>query len=149
MFINTLFGLLIPWIAGIFLLRRDAKIFLLIAPFAAVVAFTFDVVGFHLKFWRIHPMDDIESFAALPMYFGIYPILTGFLFYFIKRSNRNPTLWILLFTLLTTIIEYTGVVIGLVHYYNGWTIFWTFVSYLLAYIVCYGYFILLKKYVDV
>lgn len=149
MFFNVLFGLLIPWIAGVVLLKKDLKIFLLIAPFAVVVAFTFDVIGFHLRFWRIDPKHDIESFAALPMYFGIYPILTAYLFYFIKRSDRSATLWILVFTFITTVVEFIGVTIGLVHYHNGWTIFWTFISYLLAYIVCYGYFVLLKKYVDV
>ncbi|MCF6137261.1 CBO0543 family protein [Pseudalkalibacillus berkeleyi] len=149
MFVNIVFGLLVPWCAGFYLLKRDLRIFLLIAPFSIVVAFLFDVLGFHLGFWRIDPKYDIEPYAALPMYFGVYPILSGFLFYFIKRSTRSDLLWIMFFTLITTIVEFIGVAIGMVHYSNGWTIFWTFISYLLAYIVVYGYYVLLKKYVEI
>lgn len=113
MFINTLFGLLVPWIAALFLLKKDLRIFLLTAPFAAVVAFTFDVLGIYFQFWRIDPKNEIEMFAALPMYLGIYPILTAYLFYFIKRTGRNPAFWILIFSLLTTVIEFIGVMIGI------------------------------------
>ncbi|WP_261133702.1 CBO0543 family protein [Bacillus sp. Marseille-Q3570] len=149
MWMNIIFGLIIPWIPGIYLIKKDLKIFLLIAPFASVVAFTFDVLGFHMEFWRISPEREIETVAALPMYLGVYPILAAYLFFFIKRSHLNR--WILIFavTLITTIIEFIGVSIDMVHYFNGWNIFWTFVSYLLAYLVSYGYFLILKKHVDV
>ncbi|WP_311775166.1 CBO0543 family protein [Alkalihalobacillus sp. TS-13] len=146
---NTIFGLIIPWITGIYLIKKDLKILLLMAPFASVVAFTFDVLGFHLKFWRISPEREIETIVALPMYFGVYPILAAYLFFFIKRSDLNRWIWIFAVTLITTIIEFIGVLIGMVHYFNGWNICWTFVSYLLAYLVCYWYFLILKKHVDV
>ncbi|MGE6204426.1 CBO0543 family protein [Guptibacillus hwajinpoensis] len=149
MLFNIVAAFIIPWIAGIFLVRKDFKLFLLIAPFAAFVAIIFDVLGFHFDFWRIDPEYETEPIAAMPMYFGVYPILAGFLFLAIKRTPFHPIVIILFFSLITTIIEGTGVWINLVHYSNGWTIYWTYVSYLLAYLVCYGYFLLLKKHVSI
>ncbi|WP_166000422.1 CBO0543 family protein [Bacillus sp. Cs-700] len=147
MVFNFIAAFLIPWIAGIYLVKKDVRLFLLIAPFAAFVAVIFDVLGFHFGFWRIDPEFDTEPIAAMPMYFGIYPILAGYLFLTVQRLRFHPLVVILFFSLITTVIEGTGVWIDLVHYANGWTIYWTFVSYLVAYVVCYGYYLLLKKYV--
>ncbi|WP_273852081.1 CBO0543 family protein [Guptibacillus spartinae] len=147
MVFNIVVAFVIPWLAGIFLVKKDFRLFLLIAPFAAFVAVIFDVLGFHFDFWRIDPEYDTEPIAALPMYFGVYPILTGYLFLTLERQSFHPFVVILFFSLITTIIEGIGVWIHLVHYSNGWTIYWTYVSYFLAYIVCYGYYRLLKKYV--
>jgi hypothetical protein len=147
MVFNFVAAFLIPWIAGIYVVKKDVRLFLLIAPFAAFVAIIFDVLGFHFGFWRIDPEYKTEAIAAMPMYFGIYPILTGFLFLTVQRLRFHPLVVILFFSLITTIIEGTGVLIDLVHYANGWTIYWTYVSYLLAYVVCYGYYLLLKKHV--
>lgn len=145
MVFNIIAAFLIPWIAGIYLVKKDFRLFLLIAPFAAFVAVIFDVLGFHFEFWRIDPEYDTEPIAAMPMYFGIYPILAGYLFLTLERRSFHPLVVILFFSLVTTIIEGTGVWIDLVHYSNGWTIYWTYVSYFLAYVVCYGYYRLLRK----
>ncbi|WP_347551599.1 CBO0543 family protein [Pseudalkalibacillus hwajinpoensis] len=148
MLFNLFFALLLPWIAGIYLIKNDLKLFLLVAPFAALVAVIFDVLGFHFGFWQIDPKYDTEPIAALPMYLGIYPILAGFLFLAMERIRFYHTVILLFFTLLTTVIEGIGVAIHLVHYANGWTIYWTFVSYLVAYLVCYVYYMLLKRYAE-
>ena len=145
MVFNIIAAFLIPWIAGSYLVKKDFRLFLLIAPFAAFVAVIFDVLGFHFEFWRIDPEYDTEPIAAMPMYFGIYPILAGYLFLTLERRSFHPLVVILFFSLVTTIIEGTGVWINLVHYSNGWTIYWTYVSYVLAYVVCYGYYRLLRK----
>ena len=145
MVFNFVAAFLIPWIAGIYLVKKDVKLFLLIAPFAAFVAVIFDVLGFHFGFWQIDPEYETEAIAAMPMYFGIYPILAGFLFLTIERTDLNHFVIILFYSFFTTIVEGIGVFIHLVHYSNGWTIYWTFVSYLLAYIICYGYYRLLKN----
>ncbi|MGB7999129.1 MAG: CBO0543 family protein [Anaerobacillus sp.] len=145
MIFNTLVAFILPWIAGIFLIKADLRLFLLVAPFAAFVAVIFDVLGFHFDFWRIDPEYDTEAIAALPMYFGIYPILAGFMFLTIERFHFHDAVVVLVFSLITTVVEGVGVLIDLVHYSNGWTIYWTFVSYLLAYVVCYGFYRLIRN----
>lgn len=145
MLLNVILGFILPWIVAIYLIKADVRILALIAPIGSVIAFTFDVIGFSLKFWRITPFYETEVMAALPMHLGIYPILAAFMVFFIHRKGLNKFIGILGFTLLTTLFEYIGVLIDKVHYGNSWNIFWTFFSYLVPYILVYLYYKLSMK----
>lgn len=67
------------------------------------------------------------------------------LVYLIKKLNINPYALILIFSILTTLIEGLGVLVDKVAYYNGWTIFHTFLLYLFAYLLVYIYYLKLRK----
>ena len=140
MLVNIIIAFIIPWIFGVYLYLKDRRIIILIGPFASVLAFTIDVIGFQLDYWHIKPFYDTEIFSALPFHWGIYPILTGYLIYFIMYKRFHRYLLITGFALITTILELIGVLTGRVVYHNGWNIFFTFGSYLLPYTLTYLYF---------
>jgi len=76
MYFNVIVGLIIPWILAMPLIFRHQKILVLIAPIAAVLAFSIDVLGFQFDYWHIKPIHDNQTFSALPFHLGLYAILT-------------------------------------------------------------------------
>ncbi|GAA0375507.1 hypothetical protein J2S11_001191 [Bacillus horti] len=144
MFLNISLGFILPWIVAFFLIKKDRKLLVLIAPCGSVIASTFDLLGKGFGFWKVTPFS-LELMNAIPMYLGIYPVLATYMIFFINRKKWPRLVGILGFTLFTTILEGLGVVFGKVHYYNDWNIGWTFISYLIPFILVYFYYSYLKR----
>ncbi|WP_068784871.1 CBO0543 family protein [Paenibacillus phocaensis] len=137
---NIIVGFLVPWIAGAFLIYRDKKAMLLAFPSGGFMSLLFNDLGVYYKWWQLHP-DHMESVTTIPFNLGIYPIVAGWMLYFIFRTRFrfNAALMIVAFTALLTGAEYVYVCLDKIHYGNGWNIGWTFLSYLLALGAVYGY----------
>lgn len=145
MLINLVLGFILPWAFGIYLYIKDRIIFLVIAPFASVLAYTVNEILFYLNFDRFVPINVADDITTISVNLGLYPILGSYLVYYIRSKKVSPYLLIFIFTFLTTAAEYLGLLFGLVAYYNGWNIGWTFLSYLLPYFACYRYYCSLNK----
>lgn len=143
--LNIIVCFIIPWIFGIVLYFLDKKTLLIIAPFFGLIAYTVNEFGFHLNYWRLLPLNINDDITSLTANVGLYPIIASYLIYFIRKKEEKAYLIILLFTFLTTVLEYMGVLIHAVKYSNGWNVGWTFVSYLIPYLVDYWYYKKLKK----
>ena len=144
MLFNILVGFMIPWIFGIYLYFKDRKTLITIAPIGAAIALLYNCLGFYFSFWTVYNFS-YGRMSAIPFDLGLYPILTSYLVYFIKRYKFKSYNMILLFTIFTTIAEFLLVLLDKVIYYNNWNIGWTFISYLIPYITCYLYYLILKK----
>ncbi|WP_425352572.1 CBO0543 family protein [Alteribacter populi] len=96
------------------------------------------------KFWRSRPSYKTELISSLPVDLGAYPVSAGYFTYYLQR-NKRPSLLIVLFSLLMTLFELSFVGAGRVKYRNGWNIYWTFASYVLAYFLGFCYYKKLKK----
>ncbi|MDP4146614.1 MAG: CBO0543 family protein [Bacillota bacterium] len=144
MILNILIGFIIPWIFGIVLFFKDKKILLVISPFTAILAYTLNEFCFHLNFWRLIPIDMNDDLTAVSTNLGLYPILGCYLIYCISKSSLNSYLIVIAFTIITTISEYIAVLFKLVKYGNGWNVGWTFVSYLIPYLLVNWYYDKLK-----
>jgi hypothetical protein len=142
---NIVLGFIIPWIFGIYLYKKNKKIILLISPFASVTAFLSNLFGFYFGFWHVTPILKEETLTVLPMCIGLYSVLGSYLIYFIQKKKITPTVLILLFSVFTTLFELFFVLTGKVIYENGWNIYWTFISYLIPYIIGYWYYLALKR----
>jgi hypothetical protein len=142
---NILIAFILPWVVGILhLYKKDRTIILLIGSFFCVISFVVNEFGFYYEFWRISPFIDQKTLSALPFNVGIYPILASYLIFFIKK-NKRPYLMVLFISLFTTFLEMTLVLDGKVVYGNGWSIIWTFFSYIIPYMWVYWYYLYLKK----
>ena len=145
MILNTLIVFIIPWfIALIHLYRKDRLILPLVAPFGSAIAFVINDFGHLFGFWKLTFVSHWEIIAALPFDIGLYPILSCYMIYFIRKKG-HPYIMILIMTAFTTLSETVFVIFGRVVYGNGWNNFWTFISYLIPYILVYGYFLYLRK----
>lgn len=144
MILNIILGFIIPWVFGVILYFKDKKIVLIIAPFSSILAYTVNEVCFHLNFWRLVPVNFNDDLTYVSVNLGLYPILGCYLIYYISKKYINSYLIILIFTIVTTIFEYLGVLFNLVFYGNGWNIGWTFLSYLIPYLLIHWYYINLK-----
>ena len=145
MLINVLVGFIIPWIFGIYLFKLKPNILLTIFPIGTVLSHIINSLATEYKLWYISP----EKFAAIDYLLfdiGLYTILPSYLIFFIQKYSRiNKYFFILLFTIITTISEFIWLKAGRVSYDNNWTIYHTFFSYLIPYILVYMYYKLLKK----
>ncbi|MMZ56955.1 hypothetical protein D1872_188670 [compost metagenome] len=145
MIINILFGFIIPWIFGMWLYKKDKKIVLIIAPLGSVLSYTFNLLGHHLELWSFKPILKTKQLSAFPLDIGLYPVISSYLIYLVQKRVANPYLILLIFSLVTTFLEYSALVFGGVSYNHDWNIFWTFWSYALPYFIIYRFYIELKK----
>ena len=74
----------------------------------------------------------------MPLNLGIYPVLSILMIDFIRKSRFN-ILWVTIFSLFTTLAEYSAVLLGKAKYYNGWNNIKTFFSYFIPYYLVYKY----------
>lgn len=147
MLFNIIVGFLIPWVFGIYLYRKSRIIVFLISPITVTIAGLINDIGYHLDFWDFTPLiENDETLSALPLDLGLYPVMAGYMIYWIRANNRHALLKIGCFCLATTALEYLAFIFGKVEYSNHWTIGWTFVSYMLAYGLVYLYYRLLIRY---
>jgi hypothetical protein len=146
MLINIVIGFVIPLILGLFLYKKDKEVIIFIAPISSVVSFLFNQIGYSIEWWDFSPdFEEDETLSALPMDIGLFPFLACLMIHIKLRKNIKSVYLIILFTTITTMIEYVGLLIGKVQYQKGWNIFFTFLSYACAYILSYLYFLLVKK----
>lgn len=135
---NILLGMVIPIILGVWILRRNFTILILYYPLGVAISASINNIGFNY-FWNILPNTHNQSLAALPMDLGIYPIAGCLMMYMILEKGAKPWLAILIASLSLTLIEWVAKMMGHVIYFNGWNIIWTFLSYLLPFVLAYGY----------
>lgn len=141
---NIIVGFLIPWILGAYICIKEKRLFLTVYPFGCTVSYTINVLGFYFKFWDISPYGH-GVFVSLPMNLGLYPIV-GTYFAFLLYKGVGKTYYLLfMFTLITTLFEYLMVFLGKGVYGHGWNLFWTFVSYLVAYVLAYWFYHLVRS----
>ncbi|KRF18641.1 CBO0543 family protein [Paenibacillus sp. Soil787] len=144
--VNIILGFIIPWIFGLFLYKKASNIVILISPISSIISSVINAVGYHLEFWDFTPLiQNDETISALPFDIGLYPVTTSFMIYWIHSKNHKPIMSLLIFCALLTGIEFIGVLIHKVQYSNGWNLGWTFVSYFIAEIIVYGYYVLGKR----
>ncbi|WP_230200287.1 CBO0543 family protein [Bacillus niameyensis] len=125
--------------------RVNLKLVIIMAPFVSVVAFVLNEIGFN-NFWDFIPRFKNISLSSLPLNLGLYPVLGCLLVYSLQLSTRKPVVWMVFYGLITTGMEYVALVAKYIFYYNGWNIFHTFLSYLLAYILVFFYYKVMVRY---
>lgn len=140
---NVILGWIIPWCIGSYFLRKDSAVFLHIAPIAIVIAFVFNEVGYQMQWWRVTP-TGWGVLSILPYNLGVFPVIPCLLIYTVRRSSLNPLLLLLISTICKTLMELCLMLAGKVIYDHGWNLGWTFVSYLLACSLCFGWYLIVK-----
>lgn len=126
---NTIVGFIIPWLLALIFIR-ERKVLFLITPFSCAVAFCINNLGFFF-FWRLYPFD-LKNLSALPYNLGLFCLCPCFAIYIIRKYQINSTLVLLIASILLTLSEGCGVLMGRVHYFNDWNIAGTFFSYYIA-----------------
>ena len=136
---------LIPWFLAIYLIKRDMQTIVTIGPAVAFISIVFNEFGMYLEWWSYIPKETevISSFIAD---IGIYLVSGCFMIYFIKLNKTHELLIILAVSLTLTCLEILFLMLDKIKYDNGWNIGWTFISYLLAYSLIYGYYKLFLRY---
>lgn len=133
-------GLVIPWILGIGLLKKNKEL-VRIVPFVWVSATFVSLWGDSKKYWKVKPkLKKRQYLTTMPFNLGLYPIASVFMVYLIQKTRKN-TLWIIIFSLLTTVKEFGMLLFKRTTYGNGWNIIKTFFSYLIPYYLVYRYYL--------
>jgi hypothetical protein len=126
-----IFGFLLPWLIGIYLIWRNRGILLVVGPIGSVLAFVINAVGIYMGFWTLRPISN--TISTLPFEVGLYPILAVFMVHIAMLRKVNPIWLVIVFALATTVMEQMALWIGWVTYGHGWNTWWTFLSYMLPY----------------
>nr|WP_305038359.1 CBO0543 family protein [Halalkalibacter akibai] len=129
----------------IWLYRKEPRIVISIFPIAIVISLLFNIIGFHMEWWVVHPAFNLNCITALPYDLGFYPMSASFLIYGIKKYFNFRFYFILIFSLVITFLEWVAVELNYVEYGQGWNILWTFLSYLVALQLVYLYYLLVER----
>ncbi|MHC1681919.1 MAG: hypothetical protein AB6733_03055 [Clostridiaceae bacterium] len=142
MILNTIIGFIMPWIISLTIIRGH-KVIYYIAPFASVVSFIIDDLGFYF-FWNLYPFE-LTNLSAVPFNIGLFCLYPCVSIELIRKYEIKPYIVILGMALMITLMEYCGILVGRVIYYNGWNVIATYFSYLLALVISYRFYKILKK----
>ncbi|CAH1191448.1 hypothetical protein PAECIP111891_00006 [Paenibacillus allorhizoplanae] len=144
--INILIGFVIPWLFGFAWFKKAPTIAILIFPVSAIISSLINAIGYHVDFWDFTPkIEDDETISALPFDIGLYPFAACVGIYWIHFKKKHPLVVLILLAIILTGLESIAYVVGKVEYRHGWTIGWTFVSYLIAVAAVYGFYALARN----
>lgn len=137
---NIWVGFIIPWILGIWLLKKQKEL-VRIVPFVWVISTLVNVWGDYYKFWIVKPeRKSKQYFTTMPYNLGLYPMLSVFMVYWIKKTRKSLPL-VFLFSFFTTVAEYEMVLLKKVTYGDRWNSLKTFFSYVVPYYLVYRYYL--------
>jgi hypothetical protein len=145
MILNVIFGFIIPWVFGAILYLKDKKIILIMTPFMATLAYFFNEILFHLIFFRLAPLNIKDDYTTMAINTGLYPLIVCYFIYFSKSSKISPYILVVFFAILPTISEYLGLMFNILTFDNRWNLGWSFLSYILYYMIGYWYYNKVEK----
>ncbi|SDH46699.1 hypothetical protein [Alteribacillus bidgolensis] len=145
MFLNIVAGFIIPLILSFFLYKKYPKVIIFLYPLGISIAFAANDWGYQY-YWLVAPFHDNPSLAVLPFNFGYFPFICYLFSYFKVKQLMNSNLLLMVFAFVTTCIEYLGVLLDRIHYYGEWNIFFTFLTYLICFMITSFYVKILKIY---
>lgn len=142
MLFHIMVGFILPWVLGFYLFRNQTMLFIIFYPMGSATSFLINEIG-STYFWK---MDKVLALIWYDL--GLYPIACCLFICGILLKKMSTLITLLVFTLGTNFLELLTVLLGKLEYQNGWNIYWSIVSYLLAYLIVYGYYKLVSKFVS-
>lgn len=140
---HLLLTFVIPWLAAAYLLVQNKRTVVLYGPAAAGIAFALNDIGLYMEWWGFKPERE-ELLISLLSNLGIFLVSGCYMIHFIQKYKYS-LIMILGFASLLTLLEYVYLLLGRIHFNNGWNLGWSFVSYVVSNILLYGYFLLLDR----
>mgnify|MGYP001136920711 FL=1 len=142
MVLNIVLGFIIPWIIALTIIR-EYKIIYYIAPFASVISFIVNDLGFYY-FWHLYPFN-LNNLSALPFSIGLFCLYPCVTIELMRKYHIRVYILLPVTGLTLTLIEWYGVWMGRVVYYNHWNIIATYFSYFISLVISYTFYKFLKK----
>lgn len=142
MILNILLGFIIPWIITLIIVQ-ERKIIYYIAPFASVVSFIINALGFHF-FWNLYPFY-LRNLSAVPFNIGLFCLFPCANIQIMRKYNISPYIALSLASLVLTIFELCGKLVDRVVYFNNWNIVTTYFSYFISLLASYIFYKILKN----
>lgn len=78
MIFNYILYLIIPWIFGIILYRKDSRTFLTIFPFGSIISLMINIWGIYMGYWNIY--------LTFVIFLAAY--LLGYMYYILLRRKE-------------------------------------------------------------
>lgn len=142
MFVNIIFGFIIPWIVALSTIHEH-KIIYYIAPFASALSFLLNDFGF-FYFWKLYPFNLIEL-SAIPFNIGLFCLYPCIIIELMRKYDISAYIALPITSLIITLAEGYGLLIGRVIYYNHWNIVATYFSYSISLLISYTFYKILKR----
>lgn len=135
-----IFGLLLPWVGIFWLWLKAPRETIVIYPFAAMVGMAFSCLGAQFGLFVFLPHYTSPTYPTLFVDFGLYPMVAVAAIFAIHHQHRRPLLILLAMAAILTLAEAIVWFMHWVDYGHGWNFVFTYISYLLAVWLVYGYY---------
>lgn len=143
--ITLIIGFLIPFTIGIFIYLKDFRVIMLIAPIACAVAFILNTLGIVLGYFS-PTVDNINPYLITGITnVGLFSLEPCILIFAVRHSKIKPIYLLLLITIFSLLIDLALLSTNFLIYENGWNIIYSFIMFLISFLIVYLYYLLLKK----
>lgn len=142
MILNIILGFIFPWVIALIIVREH-KIIYYLAPFASVISFIVNDFGFYY-FWNLYPFR-LVNLSGIPFNIGLFCIYPCISIELMRKYDVSAYIGLPITSLIITLVEGYGVLIGRVVYYNHWNIVATYFSYFISLLISYTFYKVLKK----
>jgi len=125
---------------GVILVWKLPRIFPIKESLVYFIGFVFIGMVFDhtigIKPFDYYDVNDSSSYELMDflsyMTFGPFGYLYIYFYDFFKIKNSHNTIYVFLWTIVTLVTEYIAQILGVYHYKNGYTIYYSFPIYLLT-----------------
>ncbi|AKN31305.1 hypothetical protein Ccar_10740 [Clostridium carboxidivorans P7] len=142
MILNIILGFIIPWVI-VLIIVRERKIIYYLAPFASVLSFIVNDLGFYY-FWNLYPFR-LVNLSGVPFNIGLFCIYPCISIELMRKYDVSAYIVLPITSLIIALFEGCGVLIGRVVYYNHWNIVATYISYFISLLISYTFYKVLKR----
>ncbi len=142
MAVNIILGFIIPWVIALIIVSEH-KVIYYIAPFAAVISFIVNDIGFYY-FWKLYPFE-LVNLSGIPFNIGLFCLYPCISIELMRKYNISAYIGLPITSLIITLTEGCGLLIGRIVYYNHWNIIATYFSYFIPLLISYIFYKILKK----
>lgn len=144
MLFNLIVYFAIPWVFGIFLYRKDSRLFLSVFPLSSLLSFLINTMGIYLGYWSFSPHNH-TYFLSILLNIGLYPILGTYFIYLLHHKKINLYILLISFTIISTLFKAVMLMLGKTVYSNGWNLLYTFILFIISYLAGYLFYTELEK----
>jgi hypothetical protein len=137
---------LLPWAVGLIFFFKDKKIFVTIAPFAAVLAYVLNTIGIDLGLFYPLPVEYLKTHTVTIFpNIGWYPVKSCMFIYLVVHTKIKPIVLNIIITGIGTLTDLIFISTKFLGYGKEWNYMISILMFLISFSIIYLYYLWLKK----
>lgn len=142
LFILFVTTFLLPWAIGVVFFLKDIKVFVTIAPIAAVLAYILNTIGIDLGLFYPLPVEFLKAHTVsiLPN-IGWYSVDSCMFIYLVVHTKMKPIILNIIITGIGTLTDFIFISTNFLAYGKGWNYIISMLMFFISFNIIYLYYL--------